>query len=198
MREQHTVVVKPEEDGEQQGKGDGDEDVRHGNVPEMHQPPAVRDGGHESNTRGERLNRDVLHLAHMNKPCKEDKSQGRAVVLEEDADRMLEKTALAELAADVGDGEDQQGDNHRQVEGLAVAQGLKDLDALLQVDEGDVEAKDVAGEASHVAKPVARVGDGEDPVEDEGPAGDGSMVSMAAVRSASKGESLHADPAHEG
>lgn len=53
-----------------------------------------------------------------------------------------------------------------------VSQQGEDLDALLEVDEGDVEAEDVAGKAGDVAQPVARVGGGEDPVHDEGPQAD--------------------------
>lgn len=39
-----TVVVEPEENGEQQGKGDGEEDVADGNVPEVDEPAAVGGG----------------------------------------------------------------------------------------------------------------------------------------------------------
>lgn len=42
----------------------------------------------------------------------------------------------------------------------------------MEVDEGDVKAEDVTGKTSDVAQPVARVGDGEDPVHDEGPDAD--------------------------
>ena len=115
----------------------------------------------------------MLHLAHVGEAGEEDDGQGGAVVLEEDAHGVLEQAALAELAADVGDGKDEQGHDDRQIKGLGVAEGLEDLDALLQVDEGDVKAKDVAGEAGHVAQPVARVGDGQDPMKDEGPSGSG-------------------------
>ena len=36
-----TVVVKPEENGEQQGKGDGEEHVADRNIPEVDEPAAV-------------------------------------------------------------------------------------------------------------------------------------------------------------
>lgn len=42
--EGRTVVVEPEENGEQQGKGDGEEDVADGNVPEVDEPAAVGGG----------------------------------------------------------------------------------------------------------------------------------------------------------
>lgn len=82
---------------------------------------------------------------------------------------MAEQRALAELAAGVGDHEDEQRDGDGQVEGRVVAEALEHLHALLQVDEGDVEAEDVAGEPRHIPQPVARVGDGEHPVEHERP-----------------------------
>jgi len=43
------------------------------------------------------------------------------------------------------------------------------LDALLQVDEGDVNAKNVTGESSDVSQGIAGVGDGEDPVHHKRP-----------------------------
>lgn len=45
----------------------------------------------------------------------------------------------------------------------------EDLNGFLQVDEGDVEAKDVAAEAGDVGEAVAGVSDGEDPVHDQRP-----------------------------
>ncbi len=101
----------------------------------------------------------------MDEASEEDDRQGRAVVFEEDTHGMAEQTALAEFTANVGYGEYKQGHDDRQVKGFPVAESLEDLDAFLQVDEGDVEAKDVAGEAGHVTQPVARVGDGKDPME---------------------------------
>lgn len=54
---------------------------------------------------------------------------------------MIEQGDLAELAADVGEGEDEKGDDDGQVEGLGVEERVEDLDAFLQVDEGDVEVQ---------------------------------------------------------
>ena len=45
----------------------------------------------------------------------------------------------------------------------------ENLNALLQVDEGHVEAKDIAAEAGDVGETVAGVGDGKDPVHDQRP-----------------------------
>lgn len=44
---------------------------------------------------------------------------------------------------------------------------LQDLNALLEVDEGDVEAEDVAGEAGDPAEGVAGIRHGKDDVQDE-------------------------------
>ena len=46
------------------------------------------------------------------------------------------------------------------------------MDALLKVNVSDVEAEDITWEASDEAEEVARVCDGEDPVEHEGPSVD--------------------------
>lgn len=108
----------------------------------------------------------------MHEASKEDDRQGGSVVLDEGADIVVEQGALADGVGKVGDREDEHGGEDAQVERLRVAQQFEDLDALLEVDEGDVEAEDVAGEAGDVAEPVARVGDGEDPVHDEGPDAD--------------------------
>lgn len=99
----------------------------------------------------------------------EDDRQGRAIVLQKDADRMPEKGALPQLAAHVRDHEHEQRDHYGQVEGRRIAEDLEDLDPLLEIDEGDVEAEDIAGEPCDVLQPVTRIGDGQNPVEDEGP-----------------------------
>ena len=133
---------------------------------------------------------DVLEPAHVDETGEEDEGKWCSIILEEDADRMLKEGALAERAAEVGDYEDKESNNDGEVKGLIVAEGLEDLDPLLEVllcrqwtygrrstapthNEGDVKAKDVAGEPRHVAEPVARVGDGEHPVENQGPSSEG-------------------------
>lgn len=82
---------------------------------------------------------------------------------------MREQTARAQHAADIGDHEDEEGGDDAEVEFLVGAEALEHLDTLLEVDEGDVEAEDVTREAGDIAEEVAGVGDGKDPVEDEGP-----------------------------
>lgn len=75
----------------------------------------------------------MLHPAHVDEPGEEDEGEWRPVVLEEDADRVLEEGALAERAAEVGYHKDEQSNNDGEVKGLVVAEGLKDLDPLLEV-----------------------------------------------------------------
>lgn len=187
-------MIKPEEDGQQKGKGDRNEDVAHGDVPEVDEPASLLHGRHEGDARRQRLERDVLHLAHMHEAGEEDHGQRSAIVLEEDAHGVAEQAAPAELAADIGDGEDEQGHDNGQVEGLIVAEDLEDLDALLEVDEGDVEAEDIAGEAGHVAQPVARVRDGQNPVEHERPAGGSKSAPRSRKQTAQKRRT--ASPTH--
>ncbi|KAJ8105878.1 hypothetical protein OPT61_g9914 [Boeremia exigua] len=145
------VVVEPEEDGEQDGEGDGQEDVADADVPEVDEPAAVG-GGEEGLGCGQLEELDVRHLANVYEAGEEDDGEGCAVVFDELADVAREQRRLTDDAAE-------------------------DLDALLQIDEGHVEAEDVAGEARDIAEGVAGVGDGEHPVEDQRP---------------------YADPAHEG
>lgn len=105
----------------------------------------------------------------MNKSGEEDKRQRRSIVLEKDADVVLEQAAGSQLATNVSNHEDQQRSDNGQVKSAVISEALKHLDSLLKIDKGNVEAKDVAGEACHPAQPVARVCDGEDPVQDKRP-----------------------------
>lgn len=84
---------------------------------------------------------------------------------------VLEEAAAAQHGAEVGSHEEQQRGHNGEVKGAAGAETLENLDAFLDVDEGDVEAEDVAGEAGDPAQPIARVCDGEDPVQYERPSG---------------------------
>lgn len=169
-------MVKIKQDREQDREGDGNKHVPERDLPEINKPAPVSGRG-ERRIRRQLLELDGLHAAEVHEAREEDNRQRGTVVLQKHPHGVAEQGALAELAAGVGDHEDEQGDHDGQVEGGVVAEALEHLDALLQVDEGDVEAEDVAGEPRHVPQPVARVGDGQDPVEDERP---------------------QADPAHEG
>lgn len=105
----------------------------------------------------------------MHETGEEDDGQRCTIVLEEHSQGVTEETAGANLAADVCNHEDKKSRNYGEVELLSSAKMFEDLDAFLKVDEGDVEAEDVAGEASHPSEPVAGVCYGEDPVKNERP-----------------------------
>lgn len=164
-------MIEPKEDGEQQGKRNGQKDVLDLNVPEMDEPGAVP-GGHKGRARRQILDLDARHAANVHKARKEDDRQRRAIVLDKRAHIVVEQGAAAQLVAKVGDRKHEDRDQHAQVKRLVVAQQDEDLDALLQVDKGDIKAKNVAGEPRHVAQPVARVGHGQEPVHDHGPEAD--------------------------
>lgn len=161
-------MVEPKENGEEHGKGQRDEDVADAELPEP-DDPAAAGGGLKRDAGGQLLQLDLLQAAKVDEAGEEDYGERGAVVLEEDANAVAEEAAGAERAARVGDDEDEQGDDDGEVKVGPVAEALEHLDAFLEVDAGDVEAENVAGEARHPAQPVARVGDGEDPVQDEGP-----------------------------
>jgi hypothetical protein len=103
----------------------------------------------------------------VNETSEEDNGQGRAIILQKDAKRVPKETAATDFTADICDHEDEQSCDDGQVEFLSSAKVLEDLDSFLEVDEGDVETEDVAGEACNPSKPVARVCYGEDPMKDE-------------------------------
>lgn len=105
----------------------------------------------------------------MHKAREKDERERSTIVLEENTDPVTEEAAGAELATNVGDDEDEEGDHDGEIEVGSMTEALEDLYALLEVDAGDIEAENVAGEAGDPAQPVAGVCDGEDPVEDEGP-----------------------------
>jgi len=89
-----TIVVEPEEDGQQDGKRNGEEDIAHSNIPEMNKPAAIccRE---ECFACWECLDVNVFHVTKMNKPREEDDCQGSAVILNEFPHMSLEKIALA-------------------------------------------------------------------------------------------------------
>lgn len=145
-----TIVIKPEKNSQQQRKWNGQKHVGYSDIPEVDEPAPVL-GGEEGGTRGKALEVNLLHPADVDEAGEEDDGQRGSVVLEEDPDVVVEERAGPKLAADVGDEEDQHGGHDAQVKGLLVAEQGEDLDSLLQVDEGDIEAEDVAWEAGDIA-----------------------------------------------
>ena len=79
---------------------------------------------------------------------------------------VLEERTVADETADIADCSDEEGNNDGEVETF-LALTSEDLDAFLQVDEGDVKTEDVTGEARYVAKCIGGVGDGEDGMHDK-------------------------------
>jgi hypothetical protein len=76
-----------------------------------------------------------------------------------------EEATLPKLATYICDHENKESDDGREVKVGTGAEAVKDLNALLEVDEGDVEAEDVAWESSDPAEPIARVCDSQYPVK---------------------------------
>jgi len=79
------------------------------------------------------------------------------------------EAAATEFTTDICDHEDKKSRDDGKVELLASTEVFENLYALLEVNEGDIETEDVAGETRNPSKPVTRVCYGEDPVKDKGP-----------------------------
>jgi len=105
----------------------------------------------------------------MHEPSKEDDRKRSSIILDEHPNVMLEQWTLADDAAEISDDEYKQCDHDRQIECLAGSLTRKDLDAFLEIDKGDVEAKDVTREARYVFEGVARVGDCKDEMHNHSP-----------------------------
>ncbi len=109
-------------------------------------------------------------MTKVDESSKEYDSQRRAIVFDELSDISLEKIAFANDTTPVAKAEYEQGDHDCNVCGSLPCQAplsREYLDALLEIDEGNVEAEDVAGEACDVGEAIASIGNGEDPVHDE-------------------------------
>ncbi len=148
-------MIKPEENGQKHGKWKCSKDLADAQIPEVDEPASVGVSGHECLASGQHLEVNLIHAAKVDEAGEEDEGQGRAVVLEEDTDPVAEEGALSEGGAEVGENEDEEGDGDGEIEGSIVAEALEDLNTLLEVDTGYVEAKDVAREACYPAEPIA-------------------------------------------
>lgn len=144
-------MVEVKQNGEQDSKGNSNKHIPDPDVPEMHKPVPVGRWG-EGLARRQGLEVHIPHAPNVHEAREEDDRQRRPVILDEHADVVLEQGARADDAAQVADDEHEQGDDDGEVEGLGGTLAGEHLDAFLQVDEGDVEAEDVAREAGYWKK----------------------------------------------
>lgn len=110
---------------------------------------------------------------------------------------MSEKTTTSQFAADISNHKEQQCRHNGEVEGTPIAKTLQHLDALLEIDKGHVEAKDVAGESRDPAKPVAGVCNGKYPVQNQRPSRRDNESMICQYLSLGETLSLHSDPSHK-
>ena len=158
-------MIKPEKHCEDEGERKCNADILGFDVPKIHEPTTVC-CWKKCFANGKSLDMDLTHVAEVDKACEEHDSERRAVVFYELAHIALEKRALAYDAAPIGDNENTERDHYGQVEGdISIGYlACQHLHALLKIDEGDIEAKSIAGEARDVAKAVTRIRDSEEPM----------------------------------
>ena len=103
---------------------------------------------------------------------KEDDCQRCAIILDEFSDMPMKQIALSDDTTAVGKAENEKGDHDRKIGGGRANEAplpCQDLDALLQVDKGNVETEYVAGEARDIRQAIAAVRNSEDPMHYERP-----------------------------
>ena len=91
--EELTVVIKVEQDGEEDRERYGNEDICDFDVPEMDQPSTIL-SWEEGLACRECCKWNVLHVPNMNEPSEENDSEWRAVVFNELSYVALEKVAV--------------------------------------------------------------------------------------------------------
>lgn len=119
-------------------------------------------------------------MTDVDKAGEEDDGQWRTVILDELSDVSVEQVAVANDTTEVCDSQDEQRHHHCQVRRAGsrhVPLSREDLNALLEINEGDIKAEDVTGETSDIGEAIASICGREDPMHNQGP---------------------NADPAHEG
>lgn len=111
-------------------------------------------------------------MANVHEPSEEDDRQRRAVVFDKLSYVPLKEVTSTNDTAGKGGHQDQKGHHDceigRGIPGNTPLTG-QHLNALLQVDEGNVKAKNITGESSDVSQGIAGVGNGEDPVHHKRP-----------------------------
>lgn len=128
----------------------------------------------------------------MYESCEKYNSEGSAVVFDEDSNDVLEEGAVSNNPAEVADNKNEESNWDGKVKcGIGTLPG-ENLDTFLEVDEGNIEAKDVAWKTSHIFEGVAGVGDGENPVHKERPS-EGSLATPTLIESGN----LQSNQGHE-
>ena len=116
-------------------------------------------------------------MPDVDKAGEEDNGQWSTIVLNELPDVSVEELRVAHDATEVCAGRDEQGDHDAEIRRCgAITRCLplasEHLNALLQIDHSNVEAKSIAAEPSNVGESVARISEGENPVHDQAPDAD--------------------------
>lgn len=111
-----TVVIKVKENSKQNGERNSNKDIRDTNIPKMHKPPPIR-RREKRPTRRQRTKLNIPHSPNMHESSKEDHSQRRAIILDEDANVVLEERRAADDAAEIAYDENEEGNDDGEVEG---------------------------------------------------------------------------------
>lgn len=96
----HTIMIKVEQDGQEDGKWDCQKHFSNTNVPQTDKPATVRRREKSLGCR-QCLNGDISHMADMHEAREKDNSERRTVILDEFTHISLEKGALTKHAADI-------------------------------------------------------------------------------------------------
>lgn len=100
-----TIVVKPKENREQNGKGESSKNLPHTQIPEIDKP-ASPTRGLECKTCRQHLEFHISHPPDVDKPREEDECQGCPVIFQKDTNWVPEQAARSQLAADICHHED--------------------------------------------------------------------------------------------
>lgn len=114
----------------------------------------------------------IPHMANMDKPREKDNGQRRTVVLQESSNDSKEQSAIAEFSANIATHENEERDHDAQVGCRLPAKAplpSEDLNPFLQVDEGNVEAENVARKAGDIGKTITSIGYSQEPVHNQRP-----------------------------
>lgn len=141
-----TIVVKIEQNREKDCKRDSKEDIPDADIPEMDQPRPIH-RGKESRAGGQCGHLDIFHMPHVHKASEEDNRQRRTVVFKKFSNHTEKEAAFTELATYPCRHQHEKRNHDAQI-GRGFSRGgplsRQDLDALLEVDERNVETENVA------------------------------------------------------